>query len=739
MSDTLTTADSAAAPAPAAPAPRPRRHWGRWLLGALALLVVLVLVALQLLDPWLRRTLEKQVTKQTHGQYRLQVGALHTSLWHGAIRLRNLRLRPAATVADTLPRVRLDVARLNVTGVGLWALLRKQLVPIDSVVLDSAHIQVLALARKPTKPATQPLHERLPLKLPGLRIGYFGLLHVQARYEPAAQPSGSFKEADLSARDLLISRAGAADTQRIAYAAAWQLGLLAARAEVASHHLTLGALRFSTASQRLQLDSLRIKEPAPGQGKPGAVRVNFTMPRLAATGIRAATWLHQRHFRADSLVLKSPKLAFKPPTKRPPDFWKLLAPVARRADVAHLALHNGQMRVTGLAHTPSIVAVNVTGTGIRVDSVAKQASDRVAYARAWTAHTGRLQAAFDAPNYQASSAHLRLNTAAHTLSMTGLALLPNLTPVQMNLRVGYQIPQFTAHLPELTIAGLDFALLVRHGDVHAARVTVRRPLLAIASDGRGPINPHRSIITPEDMRKVQTRIDVRRLDLVNGNLTTRYRSPLSPVVGTLSINRFSGSLYNVSNEPRHQTAATPLTGTATAWLQNTCRMTVHLAVPLLDPSGRHRVWGNFGPGSLAILNSMTVPTRLVDFKKGNVQGINFALQADKKQVTGTMTTRYTGLQLELLSYKKGEIKQSLGKKIISKAANVLVIRDQNPRKDGRVVTGDMTSKREPRFSVFVLWRQGIVSGLLNNIGLPRALARKLSESEDVAPLPTTAR
>ena len=44
--------------------------------------------------------------------------------------------------------------------------------------------------------------------------------------------------------------------------------------------------------------------------------------------------------------------------------------------------------------------------------------------------------------------------------------------------------------------------------------------------------------------------------------------------------------------------APPLTGTATAYLQNTCKMTVHVAVPLLDPLGRHRVWGDFGAGNV---------------------------------------------------------------------------------------------------------------------------------------------
>ena len=723
---------------PASPAvsePPPRRRWVWWLLGLAGLLIAVGLAVVFLLDPWLRRTLEQQVSKQTHSQYQLHIGELRTSLWHRSIRLAELRLRPAAQVADTLPRLRLNLAHLRVTGVGLWALLRKQVVPVDSVVLDSARLDVLALPHRPTKNAGRPLHDNLPFRLKGLRIDYLGILRTQARYAPAAQPTGQFEQADVIARQLLISPTGAADTQRLAYAASWQLALHRLQARAADHTVELGRVVFATASQRLELDSLFIKEPAPGQGRPGTVRVNLTMPRGVLTGLRAAAWQHTGQFRADSLLLETPQLAFTPPAQPPPDLWKILQPLARRSDLAHLRVRNGRLRVQGLAHAPSVGQVDITGQGIRIDSLARQAAERIVYAQAWRASTGRIVAAFNAPYYRAESTHLRLNTAAHRLSLTGLALTPHFTPVQMNRRHGYQIPQFRARVAELAVVGLDFGQLVRHGQVHADRVTVREPVFRIASDGRGPINPHRSIITPEAGRRVHTRIDVRRLDLVNGNLYTRYRSPLSPVAGTISINRFNASLYNVSNDPRRQTARTPLTGTATAYLQNACKMTVHVAVPLLEASGRHRVWGHFGSAAFGILNPMTVPTRLVEFRKGNVQRIDFALQGDKQRVTGKLTARYTNLQLELLSYKQDEIKQSLGKKIISKAANVLVVRDQNPRKSGRLVTGAITSKREPRFSVLVLWRQGVVSGLFNSIGLPTGIAQKISQSQDTAPLP----
>ncbi|ALW85749.1 hypothetical protein AUC43_12000 [Hymenobacter sedentarius] len=895
MLEPQTAADSAAAPSAKGetPAPRPRR-WARWLLGAVALLVVVVLVAQQLLDPWLRRTLEKQVSKQTHGQYRLQVGEFHTSFFGRAIRLRGLRLRPAAAVADTLPRLRLDVDQLNITGVGLLALLRKSVVPIDSVVLESARVEVLALATKPTKNSGKPLYQRLPLKIKGLQIGYLGLLHTQGSYLPGSAETAQFKRADLTARDLLISPAGAADTQRLGFAAAWGLQLLQAKAQLAGHRLDLGGLQLSTDVQQLQLDSVRIqpngpsqpnnprvdlvlqrlrltglnaaalrqhrfaadslllqrprltftppaqtppkgakpgseylqrldlahlavrqgflrvagiaqapvirgievgataihfdaaakpdsrrfffakdwdvalgrsqatmaahaltlgsmhlstaagtfgmravriRPPAPGQGKPGGVRVDLTLPSLAIAGLDAAALQHQHHFQAKSVVLNGPQLNFTPPTQPPPPVWKLLSTFLRRSDLALLRVQHADMQVGGMRHSPEIHNLNVTGRAIRIDSLAALEPRRIAYARAWQANSGLIGAPFDPPYYRATSQHMRLDTDAKTMRFEDMALTPKYSAVGMNLHKGYQAPSIKVNLAALTASGLDFAALVRRRDFRIALVTVQSPLIKIASDGRGPINPNLSKVTAESMRLLKVIVDVRRLDIKDGNLYSIYRSPLTPIPGTLSINRFNGSFYNLSNDPKRQTPATPLTGQASTYLQNQCRLEAQVSMYLLDPLGRHHVWGAFGPGPFSMLNAMTVPTRLVKFKSGNVQRLRFDLHADRKQVTGTMVTEYTGLQMTLLSYKEEEVKKSLFSRIKSKAVNVIVIRDENPRKGGKVVSGEMTSTREPRFSMFTLWRQGMVSGLFNNVGVPQKLAQKLSETKDEGPLP----
>ncbi|MFD1467437.1 hypothetical protein ACFQ48_04305 [Hymenobacter caeli] len=713
--------------------PAPPRPWGRWLLAGGALLVGGALVAAWLgLAPWLRRTLERRVAKQTHAQYQLTIGSVRVDLLARAVRLRGLDLRPAApTLADTLPRLHLRLARLDLSGVGLLALLRGQPVPIDSLVLDSLRVNVEALARRPAPHPGAPFYQRQPL-----RLGHLLLRHAGGSFGPAGAPVGQLLSADISARDVLFAPAGAADVRRLAFAAAWQATLHGLAGRLGGHRLVAQLASFSSQNHSFVLDSLRVAPPGPGQGKPGAVRVALALPRLALYGLQAATWQHEHRFEADSVRLRGPRLTFRPPAQAPPPLWQLLAPLFSRADLGRLAIDNGYLAVAGVQERPVARHVFAEARGLRVDSAAGQAGDRrIVYARAWAGHTGRLTAVFDAPAYPVSAEHLVLNTEARTLRLSALQVRPAFTPAQLNLRSGYQVSQLGARIDALLAQEVDFYALSGGSQVRMGRLAVVRPWVQLGSDGRGPINPHRSVITPDAMRNLQIVVDVRRLDLRGGTVSTYYRSPRTPLVGRLRITRIDGTLRNVSNDPLRQSFRHPLTGSATAYLQDSCRIQAQLVAPLLDPQGRHRLWGTFGPAPFGILNPMTVPTRLLAFKSGHVRRVRFALNADRRQATGRMWAEYEGLKFAFPGYKNGQVQKTLLGRVKNGVVNGLVVRDNNPRPSGRLVVGSMATRRELRFSVFTLWRQGLIIGLLNSAGVPAKLAQQLGQKPDQGPLP----
>lgn len=699
-------------------------------------LVLLVLAALGWLkwglDPWLRGKLERAVATQTHGQYALHVAGLRTELLARSLHLRGVALHPAtAQVADTLPRLRLRLARLDLSGVGLLALWRGHLAGIDSLTLDSLHLEVAALARRPAPHPTPPFYQQHPL-----RLGHLALRRAGGTFGPADSLTGQLREATVSARDLLITSAGAADTQRLAFAAGWRAALRQPAGRLGGHTISARLVNFLSDQQFFGLDSLRIAPPAPGQGKPGAVRVSFTLPGLRVRGLRAAAWQHLHRLRADSALLTTPRLTFRPPAQAPPPVWQLLKPLFDQADIRQLAIRDGYLAVAGVGEKPAVRHVYGVAHGLRIDSAAAQpGAKRVLYARSWTGHTGRITATFQPPVYPASIAHALLDTDEQTLRLTGLALQPTLSAAQLNRRSGYQTTQLRILIPELRAEGFAFDRLSDDSHIQIARVVAERPYLAARSDGRGPISKTPSILTPEAVRRLRAHLDVRRLDLRGGTIAAVYRSARTPLPGTFTIKRLNATLRNVSNDPRRMSLAHPLTGEATGYLQNQCRAQIHLTTSLLDPQGRQHLWGTFGPAPLSLLNSITTPTRLISIKSGQLQRISFDERIDRQRVGGPIRATYTELKINYLGYKDGKVKKTFLNRIKSGLVNGLIIRDQNPRPGGRFVVGQMSSRRERQFSTFTAWRQGLLCGLLQSVGVPDKLAQKYSQSSDPTPLP----
>jgi hypothetical protein len=92
-----------------------------------------------------------------------------------------------------------------------------------------------------------------------------------------------------------------------------------------------------------------------------------------------------------------------------------------------------------------------------------------------------------------------------------------------------------------------------------------------------------------------------------------------------------------------------------------------------------------------------------------------------------MWAEYEDLKLVLLNRQN---ERGVLHRLETTLVNGLLLRDDNPRRPGQPLKpGAIASRRELRYSVFTLWRQGIVSGMLHSAGVPAPLAQRLSEGK----------
>ncbi|MDF7812251.1 DUF748 domain-containing protein [Hymenobacter sp. YC55] len=704
--------------------PKPWLRAGLWI--AVTLLVVLT-IALSMLDPWLRRTLEKQTAKASQGQYHLVIEDLRTHLWSRTVVLRGVHLRSVAGAksgSTQLPGLSLDVARLRVAGIGVVAALRRQEVPLDSLLLTGVQLQLGEMPPTPKDRVTQPLYQRLPLGLPGLRVGYLALQRLKARYGNPQQTQAQVEQATLIAHDVYLSAAGAADTTRLGYAAALSADVRTVLARLPGHVVRLQHGGFSSASQRLTLDSVRLVPlQAISNQRTRNARADITLPHLVLTGLQAAG-LPRGRFLADDLHLAGLRLLATMPGVPPPPLHKVVAPYLPSFRLRQFRVTNAKMQLMGLELAPAVRGVNLTGTNIHLQP---DIQGQLFYARAWTLRTGQARLALDAPYYRLALQAISADTRRRQLELTNVAMAPTMSVAALARGKGHQSAHVRVRVPQMRVSGLDIEALLEKGDLLAQQFEVRKAWVLTESDGRFPLNPNQSVATPDAIGRLPFRVDVRQVRFTDLGIRMSYRSPRSAQPGVMAMQQLNGVLSNVSNNPRRMSTAHPMTGQVTGRVQQLGAAQLSLRANVLDPSGVHTISGRFAGVPLAILNPMILPTRGLRLRSGQIEQMRFQMQLNRQKAQGTLWAEYHDLKLQLLNR---ENRPGILHRLETSVVNGVFLRDNNPRKPGEELKpGKVNSRRELRYSVFSLWRQGLVSGMLNSAGVPEGLAKKLSEME----------
>ncbi len=656
----------------------------------------------------------------------LRIGNLRTHLATGSLTLTNARLRPTAQFAsgpDSLPRLALDLPRLRLTGISLLALWRQRPQVIDSLSISGLRLRIDSLSGTKTSPSA-PLHARLPARVPGVGLAHLAVRDARVLVAGRRRPRAAFERLDLTARHIRLDAAGAADSARLFYARVWQGQLRGAQARVEHHRIRVRTVAFDSQAGVVTVDSLRMRPTRIGRRGPSYLTMQIGRARL--TGLQAAALAGHR-FRADSLRIVGLHFDLTAPAKPPPPLHKQLKGLFPSFELADLRLTDGYVRLRGLAHAPIIRALQLHAEQLRIDSAASVDPARVLYARAWTGSTGAAEIPIEPPFYRVGYGRVAFATRPGTLRATDVFLTPTLTIAETARRKGHGITQLTVRVPELSVRGGDFGAFARAGSLLMAEVTFRQPRVFLLSDTRYPIDPEESLVTPEAVRKIPFPIDFRRIAITDGHLDFRFIGTVSPRYGTGRVTQLNGTVTNASNDPTRMTDATPMVARVSALFLDQCRAQATARMNLLDPRGRHRVTGTFGTAPAQIMNSILEPAALTRIQTGTVQRIDMDMTGDRDGIRGELRGAYRNLHIRLLNK---QVEQTLLTKIKSKAANKIVVHDNNPDKPGEPLrVGRIESRRERRYSVFALWKQGLVSGALHAIGLGEEKAQKMSETQ----------
>jgi hypothetical protein len=188
----------------------------------------------------------------------------------------------------------------------------------------------------------------------------------------------------------------------------------------------------------------------------------------------------------------------------------------------------------------------------------------------------------------------------------------------------------------------------------------------------------------------------------------------APRSGFLYFSDINAHITNVSNFVERRGKNRMMEMDLAAKLMGEGPLTANVKFDLENPKGEFTLKGTLGRINLSSLNTMIEPEAKVKLKSGIINRLDFNIIANDYDGSGELIVRYENLEVELLN-KDFEADEQIFRKIGSFLANRIVIKSNNPTKNGEVKKGNVYFIRETHKSMFAYWWKLIFSGMKSTL------------------------
>ncbi|MEI6947595.1 hypothetical protein V9K67_10410 [Paraflavisolibacter sp. H34] len=389
--------------------------------------------------------------------------------------------------------------------------------------------------------------------------------------------------------------------------------------------------------------------------------------------------------------------------------------IVQEGSIVHQHLARGQAsRFTGL---------DIRLTDLLIDSTTRDAKDRFLFAKDASLSFRNYSMPVGGKLYRLTLGAVRLDAARRQLTVRDLSFTPRYSKERFARAAGgHRKERYRVTVSRLRLQQVDWQRLLREDGLSAAAVTISRPRVAIYLDRTLPPSPSRKAVFPHQLlMQLPFPVEVPRVEVENGEVVYEERSPQSGQTASIRFDRIRGQVRPLSNRPKGRKRGA-IVCTAGARVQGVTPLEARFRFDL----SRHRqgafsVAFDLGAFDGALVNSFAEPLGLMSVKSGRARRLEARLDGNNRQASGKVLLLYDDLHISAL--KKGEEGELKKKRLFSKLANVLVIKDHNPSGDDPPRAPECVYQKEPGDSFFNLIWKTVLTGMLKTIGAPEKLAK----------------
>lgn len=475
-------------------------------------------------------------------------------------------------------------------------------------------------------------------------------------------------------------------------------------------------------------DSLRYRELEIQRTEP-SILLNIHIPEINVTGVKTPRALIKNEIVGRKLEIKNPVIHIvytntgKDSARAVPSrevYEQLLGSL--RLIQADTILISGAQITTASRKTNKtslrLQDVSITLVDVKIDSAGSADTSRLLFAKEISIHSGKLAWSSADKLYNYSADSISVTSASRVLRVNKFRIAPTLNEEAFVKALPAQGDRFDVVMNTIQLQNINLQQLLEENIladnmlITGANFKIYRDLI-IPRDTKNRVGayPHQL------MQTIPVTFLVRKIVLANGYIEYKERHNISRLAGKIHYHNVNATISNFTNDKKAIAVSNLMRIDMSTSFLNKAPLKVTGQFYLRHPNGRYDLSGTFGAMDATLLNPVIERTGLTSIKRGKINGAEFNLNGSDYNIDGTVVMRYEDLKVAALEKDRGATE--LDKKSLSSFIVNIVIKNDNPSRNGEVRQVQVHLDRDVTKSFFNFSWKAILKGITESVGLKK--------------------
>lgn len=322
------------------------------------------------------------------------------------------------------------------------------------------------------------------------------------------------------------------------------------------------------------------------------------------------------------------------------------------------------------------------------------------------------------------------STATASIQVYNFKIVPKLSEAEYKDLLGFRKTRIDLYIKEANLSQVDFKKLFFEQKLYGNSIDINKMESKIFLNKLIPKNPNKKSRFPSELvYDIKIPFHFNLVNFKNSNLIYSEIDKKTQLHWNISFNSLTGKIENFSNDSTYLKKNQFANIVMDANFNNSAKSHFEFTLDYVHALKPFYAKGYFSNYNLKGVNPILTKLAHLEVSNCNLRQLRFVMNGDKKDMNCNISMLYNNLKVKILEYNEEENKlQKHG--LLTILANYMVLENQNPRPNGKLVKSKFLIKREDDQSFFrFIWR-GLLRGMKESVGIDQRMEKELKFQAD---------